>query len=109
MAALETHHDVGLLRQPIDDLAFALVAPLGSDNYDIRHQDLPCASARTLEAGSRRPGPPSDKGCIPLRQAIVERGYRWPQKQQRLDLTRIFRNAAAWLAAPAAERAPCLT
>ncbi len=39
VAALEPHDDVGLLRQPVDDLAFAFVAPLGSDNHDIRHRD----------------------------------------------------------------------
>ena len=39
MATLETDNDIGLFRQPVDDLAFAFVAPLGSDNHDIRHQD----------------------------------------------------------------------
>ena len=38
MAALEAHHDVGGDRQPVDDLAFALVAPLGADNNHIRHR-----------------------------------------------------------------------
>ena len=38
VAALEAHDDVGLLGQPVDDLAFAFVAPLGSDHHDIRHR-----------------------------------------------------------------------
>ena len=37
VAALEAHHDVGLLRQPVDDLALALVAPLGADHDHIGH------------------------------------------------------------------------
>jgi hypothetical protein len=36
--ALETDDDVGLLREPIDNLAFALVAPLGADHDDICHE-----------------------------------------------------------------------
>src|SRR5258708_4162096 len=43
VAALEAHHYVGALRQPIDDLAFPLVAPLGADHRDIRHvRTNPC-------------------------------------------------------------------
>ena len=38
MATLETDDDIGLFRQPVDNLTFAFVAPLGSDNHDIRHQ-----------------------------------------------------------------------
>jgi len=37
MAALEAHHDIGALRQPIDDLALAFVTPLGADDHDIGH------------------------------------------------------------------------
>ena len=37
MAALEAHDHVGALRQPIDDLAFAFVAPLGADHNHIGH------------------------------------------------------------------------
>ncbi len=40
VAALEAHHDVGPLRQPVDDLAFALVAPLGADYDDVCHACL---------------------------------------------------------------------
>ena len=39
MTALEANDDVGLLRQPIDDLAFAFVAPLRADDHDVRHVD----------------------------------------------------------------------
>src|SRR5262249_6391017 len=38
MAALKTDHDVGLLGEPIDDLAFALVAPLRANHDDICHE-----------------------------------------------------------------------
>ena len=38
VAALEADHDVGLLRQPINNLAFALVAPLGADHDNIGHE-----------------------------------------------------------------------
>ncbi len=38
VAALEAHHDVGLVRQPVDDLALALVAPLGADHHHVRHR-----------------------------------------------------------------------
>ena len=38
VAALEAHHDVGLLGEPVDDLALALVTPLGPDHHHIRHE-----------------------------------------------------------------------
>ena len=41
MPALEPHDHVGLLRQPVDDLAFALVAPLGAHDNHIRHRPKP--------------------------------------------------------------------
>src|SRR5690606_30557691 len=37
VAALEANDDVGALRQPVDDLALALVAPLGADDHYIGH------------------------------------------------------------------------
>ena len=40
MAPLEAHHHVGALGQPIDDLALALVAPLGADDHDIGHDEI---------------------------------------------------------------------
>jgi hypothetical protein len=41
MAALKADHDIGLLGQPIDDLAFAFVTPLGADHDNIRHGNSP--------------------------------------------------------------------
>ena len=38
VAALETHHHVGGHRQPVDDLALTLVAPLSADNHHVRHR-----------------------------------------------------------------------
>ena len=35
VTALKTHHALGHLRQPIDQLAFALVAPLGANHHYI--------------------------------------------------------------------------
>src|ERR1041384_186244 len=52
MATLESHDDVGLLGEPIDDLALAFVPPLGSDYDNIRHERCFPVSARTL---SREP------------------------------------------------------
>src|SRR5262249_53725124 len=51
MAALETHHDVGLLREPIDNLALAFVPPLGADDHHIRH-GAPLRSARDKGGGT---------------------------------------------------------
>jgi hypothetical protein len=43
VAAPEAHDDVGLLRQPVDDLALPLVAPLGADDDNIGHfYGVPC-------------------------------------------------------------------
>ena len=39
VAALKAHHDVGLLRQPINDLAFALVAPWGPTTTTLAMSD----------------------------------------------------------------------
>ncbi len=41
VAALETHHHIGALGQPIDDLAFAFIAPLGADHRYITHAKSP--------------------------------------------------------------------
>ncbi len=35
VAPLESHHPADLLGQPVDDLALALVTPLGADHDDI--------------------------------------------------------------------------
>ena len=40
MATLEADDDVGLLGEPVDDLALAFVAPLGADHDNIRHEEL---------------------------------------------------------------------
>src|SRR5690606_38148091 len=61
VAALKAHHDVGPLGQPVDDLAFTFVAPLGADHHYVRHVSKPLARGRT--AGSyatalARAGPP---------------------------------------------------
>jgi hypothetical protein len=35
VTALKTHHAVGAFGQPVDQFAFALVAPLGPDNDNV--------------------------------------------------------------------------
>src|SRR4051794_41918203 len=37
VSALKADHDIGLLREQVGDLALALVAPLGADYDDSRH------------------------------------------------------------------------
>ena len=70
VAALEADDDVGLLGQPVDDLAFAFVAPLGADHHHIRHRDiLAQPGSRHAQPGRRPAGALSDKGCSRVRQA----------------------------------------
>ena len=40
MAALKADDDVGLFGEPVDDLAFAFVAPLGADHDNICHEEM---------------------------------------------------------------------
>jgi hypothetical protein len=35
VTALEAHHALGVVRQPVHDLALALVTPLGADDDDV--------------------------------------------------------------------------
>ncbi len=52
--ALEAHDAVGVLGQPVDDLAFAFIAPLGADDDDVlAHQEAPVSRA-TMPASCRR-------------------------------------------------------
>ena len=53
VAALKAHHDIGALRQPVDDLALALVAPLGADDGDIAHLAPPSAQRHRIRRPSR--------------------------------------------------------
>src|SRR5947209_5891778 len=63
MPALETNHDVGLLRQPVDHLPLALVPPLGADNDHIGHE-LPLSPAcRSRESSRIEGGLPANPGC----------------------------------------------
>src|SRR6185369_9245339 len=60
MPALEAHDDVGLLGEPVDDLALALVAPLRPDDHHVGHYALSSrASLRTLA--------PDESGQVHLR------------------------------------------
>ena len=96
MTALEARNDVGLLRQPVDDLALSLVAPLGADDDNIGHfADIPSAtvsarawSARTTAASGSgptagcsgscaqpksRPGPVACEASLPIKDARYRR------------------------------------
>src|ERR1700755_491676 len=56
VAALEAHDDVGLLRQPVDDFALPLVAPLGADDDNIGHfEAVPFRCFQTMIAAKTRP------------------------------------------------------
>src|ERR1700690_799215 len=61
VAALETHHHIGTLGQPIDDLAFALVAPLGAHHGDIGHAVTPPLVSSAMPWHGRT----SEHACIP--------------------------------------------
>src|SRR4029078_88376 len=107
MAALEANDDIGLFREPVDDLAFAFVAPLGSDNHDIRHQDpFPAPAPGHLKPGAT--------GQVHLRIKEASVGGKPkstnhsapPRRNNGLILRPIFRNAVAWPVAPVAARAP---
>ena len=55
MPTLETRDHIGTFGQPVHDLAFSLVAPLGADNDDISHDELPLL-ATGLPIASKWPG-----------------------------------------------------
>ncbi len=93
VAALEAHDDVSLLRQPVDDLALPLVAPLGADDDNIGHfADVPsatlyctsmigsenrCLLFRIMRPAKTRPGPLACEASHRIKDA----GYR--RKQER--------------------------
>ena len=57
VAALEADDDVGLLGQPVDDLAFTLVAPLGADHDNICHEELSPRACLVFAWNGYRPPP----------------------------------------------------
>src|SRR5262249_40183789 len=57
VSALKANHYVGLLREPVDDLAFSFVAPLRADDHYIRHRIAPKTKRHTKQTPAReRPG-----------------------------------------------------
>jgi hypothetical protein len=40
MSALKAHYHVGTLREPVHNLAFALVTPLGADDHNVGHDKI---------------------------------------------------------------------
>ncbi|GEL41130.1 hypothetical protein MEX01_17210 [Methylorubrum extorquens] len=78
MTALEADDDIGLLREPIDDLALALVAPLGAYDDDVRHARLTClelagAGAKRLRH-ARKPRPSGRGSGIPGASSAIWAG-----------------------------------
>jgi hypothetical protein len=59
VAALESRDDVGPARQPVDDLALPLVAPLDSDDGDVGHAML-----------------------LPKRPSLEGRGWGWVRQRR---------------------------
>ncbi len=53
--ALKADDDIGLLGEPIDNLALALVPPLGPDDDDIRHGINPSSAPRYRHCGRHGP------------------------------------------------------
>jgi hypothetical protein len=51
--ALIAHHDIGLLREPVDDLALAFVAPLGADYDHVGHQPIILLEGRATGSPGR--------------------------------------------------------
>src|SRR5829696_8367757 len=70
VAALEAHDHVGLLGEPVDDLALALVAPLGADHHDIRHCESPHEKPRR-KAGASPCAPSSGMAVARSRRASL--------------------------------------
>src|SRR5215208_4088289 len=91
VAALESHDDVGLLRQPVDDLALSFVAPLSADDDNIGHSRVfplqlpkherdqsgePASNSGSCTQPKSRPGP---FACEAYNR-IKEAAYRRKQK-----------------------------
>ena len=90
VAALEAHHDVGAAGEPVDDLALALVAPLGADHRDIR----PCHSLRFDSVGRPRQSA-QDVACSRAGAASAVAISRPPAPARRRWRSRWPRSAAA--------------
>ena len=54
VAALEADHHIRALRQPVDDLALALVAPLRADDHHIGHSNFPGCGLHEAKPANRQ-------------------------------------------------------
>jgi hypothetical protein len=61
VAALEADHHIGAFRQPVDNLAFSLVAPLRPDDNHIGHE-TPWKTASRWRPGKQNPRMHTDLG-----------------------------------------------
>ncbi|PZT88940.1 MAG: hypothetical protein DI637_06925 [Citromicrobium sp.] len=70
MSALEAHHGIGPACQPVDDLALALIAPLGADYGNVGQGtvDWGAMAARDARRGleARRSTVKADRGNIAI-------------------------------------------
>ena len=61
VSALKAHHTLHMPGQPVDDFAFALITPLGTDNYDVAcyfcQLFIPVRRVRSLASLDHRPRP----------------------------------------------------
>ena len=74
MSALEADDDVRLLRQPVDNLAFSLVTPLGADDNDVRHLEMLFPDIPGGQSQASRPVSPRSRGVAPgIKEAALRR------------------------------------
>ena len=69
VAALEADDDVGALRQPVDDLSLALVAPLRADDHHIRHVRTSFLHQSSARSDACRGPSGSGRADVPSRPA----------------------------------------
>ena len=81
--ALEAGDDVGALGEPVDDLALALVPPLGADHHHVAHARPP--------SGGRRPRPPGltwpAGRAQPFRAVVLAGAIRLSARREEPGLT----------------------
>ncbi len=95
VAALEAHDDIRLERQPIDDLAFSLVAPLGADHHDVRHCSIDLSRRRrTKNPGAACNGRTGAHCRNEIHDGAAGVKRHWPRPLGGLSGTRMSRSRA---------------
>ena len=95
VAALEAHHALGVIGQPVDHLALAFVTPLGADHDYVACHCLPAALASCLQSPARRSScrraaPAAGRNQLALRLLVPGQihDHDFAGGAQRLDLCR---------------------